>query len=109
MGIFDAFSDLQSFQSGRGLPGWLESLQQEQAPWRPAEGFGGWLQPAASASRGIQPVIGPQPTAPQAGSEPPVNQPMRYPVGNIPIPAPRPLDIPSRSIAVGDYPMPQFG
>ena len=97
MGFFDDYFDPQQYEPGRGLTGLLESLQQQQA-YQP-----GGVGPTFERAFGQQP--GPAPATPQSS----VGQSTPYPVGNVPIPTPRPGDIPSQSIPVGDYLMPQFG
>lgn len=105
MGIFDNYFEPQ-YQGSRGLPGWLETLQEQQA-YQPG-GFGGWPQPG--------PLVGPTteaapvqpPVSVAATSQAPVSPPV-YPSSRVPIPAPRPAEIPVGSVQIGDYLMPQFG
>lgn len=107
MGLFDDYFNPQQYATGRGLTGLLESLQQQQA-YQPGAGSGGWPQIAPAAGRGFE-AASPQPSPPQAIPEASINRPMPFPAGTIPIPTPRPTDLPSGSIAIGNYPMPQFG
>lgn len=89
MGWFDDYFQ-PAPSEGDGLPSWLESLQHQQA-YQPGGGLGGWLQPGPAVQ------------------QTPVSQPTPHPLGNVPIPGPRPDDMPLGSIAIGNYLMPQFG
>ena len=102
MGFFDSYFNPEEFEVGRGLLGRLESLQGGQAGYLPGEGFGALPQTGGVANQTVEATAGPR-------LLPSVNQPMTYPVGNVPIPTPRPSEIPSGNIAIGDYLMPQFG
>lgn len=106
MNFLERFLDPQQFESG-GLTRRLESLLPEQAGYRPETGFAGWPQAGAMAGREAGAPRGLQPTAPQSGPATPADQPTAYPAR--PIPAPRPPDVSSGSIAIGNYMMPQIG
>lgn len=102
MGFFD---DYFQPQGGRGLTGWLESLQQQSA-YQP-DAFAGWPQFGPTASPTVE-AAPPSTTAIAATPQAPVSPPT-YPGNRLTLPAPGPPDIPSGSIPIGDYLMPQFG
>jgi len=87
MGLFDSYFDPEQFQDSGGLLGRLLSLQPQQGQYQPAAGFSSQADSASAPA---------QPTA-------------------TPLPVPRPAmhglpDAgPSRTLAIGDYQMPQFG
>ena len=107
MAFFDDYFEPQQYQGGRGLTDLLESLQQQQA-YQPG-GFAGWPQPGSTVNPPMERAFARQSAHVPAVPEKSTSQPTSYPVGNVPFPTPRPVDIPSRGFAIGDYFMPQFG
>lgn len=96
MGFFDEYFESQLFEPGGGLVGRLKALQQDQTTHQP-----GWPQAGSP--------VGPQPVLAQATPQTPTVPPKQYPGNDVPVPMPRPPEIPPRSVAIGDYLMPQFG
>ena len=106
MGFFDDYFDPPQYNVSGGLTGLLESLQQQQG-FQPGA-FGGWPQSGPAVNSTMERSMGQQPAL-QAAPQMSVSQSTASPVGSVPIPSPRPVDIPSGSIPIGNYLMPQFG
>src|SRR6266702_8931149 len=97
MGLFDSYFDPEQFQDSGGLVGRLLSLQQQQRQYQPGGGF----DPQVSTGNGQTS------SAPQS-----VPLPMARPISAVNGAAASPQtpdDGPRRTIAIGDYQMPQFG
>ncbi len=97
MGLFDSYFDPEQFQDSGGLVGRLLSLQQQQGQYQPGGGF----DPQVSTGNGQTS------SAPQS-----VPLPMARPISAVNGAAASPQtpdDGPRRTIAIGDYQMPQFG